>query len=255
MIKKILTLSVCTFALGSFGMYSSEANAANLQAFEDDAQIVAAGTISNLSDDEFVLMVDGQSVNVDYREWNLLDFTDLRNHLKNGEKVVITGEVDDNWYAEDEIEADSIYFTANNNFYSVDDSVPTYYVYYYDRDLGADPSSGSDMASGDNTGTVSDATSSDTGSERSISASEIKNPNMVTITGDVTSLMDEKFTMQTDAGAIKVNMKPLSPDREESRLHVEKGDNVLVYGNLNEDLLKNGVLTADTVVKLNKKNK
>ena len=238
MLTKKLSLSACYFAVLGMGASVSSAKAADLQTYEDNAQIVAAGTISNLSDDEFVLTVNGQTINVDYAEWDLLNFTDLENYLQNGEKVVITGDVDDNWFAEDEIEADTIYFTANNTYYSNNGDYPNYNLYYYDSDFASDNNS---QASNSNQ-------SSDTSTNE---GNEYDNTSM---RGTVTSLMDEKFVMKTDSGNVTVNMKPLSPNREESRVHVEQGDDVLVYGRMNNNSSESNMIKADAVVKIKMKN-
>jgi len=226
--QKLILTSMCTFALLGFTAYTSPSLAADLESYKDNAKIVAVGTISDLSDDKFILSINEQIINVDYNEWGLLDFTDLTNYLKNGQKVVVTGEVDDNLFSEDRIEAESIYFVANNNYYSLDNSYPDYDLYNFDRDM------------------YTDRNNKDRKSMNNKSAHD-----NVTIRGEVVSLMDEKFTMATESGMIKVNIKPLSPNREESRLHVEIGDNVLVYGKLDENIMKKDTLSADTVVKLN----
>ena len=239
MTNKNLILSACTFVILGIGSQVTT-EAADLQAYEDGAQIIASGIVSNLSDDEFVLKVKNQTIDVDYREWDLLDFTDLRDHLKNGQKVVIAGEVDDNWFTDDEIEADSIYFVSSNDYYSLDNSYPNYNLYYYDNDMDFNAHS--------------KTTNEDVSNNKETSQSDNMNDN-ITMQGKVISLMDEKFTMQTNAGPVNVSIKPLSSNREESRIHFEKGDDVIVYGTLDENLLKNDTLSADTVVKMNKKYK
>lgn len=197
--------------------YSTMAQENALSTFEDGSNITFQGKVSDLSDDEFKLQFRDQSVNVDFAEWDWTNDINLKNHLVNGQDVYVSGTVDKNWFSDNEIEANNIYFQDNMSYYYVYDTSPAYYVSF------------------DNSPTMRDG-------------------SYVSMRGTVQSIDGQEFTLSSQGDELDVNMSGLSYKPKGDVLNLEKGDRVFVFGEIDTEFFNAKELLADAVVKLYRVN-
>ncbi len=218
--KHLLTAAITT-ALTT-GLYTANAQAADsLAGYEDDSYIVVSGTIDTLEDDSFTINHQGNIVHVDFDDWGWdWDGEDLRHYLQKGEQVVVSGEVDKNWFLEDEIEANNIYFRQKNDYYYVADMNPAYYNTF------------------DSTQKMHDG-------------------SYMSVRGTITKMDDDELTLNSQGNMLQIDISNLQYDPSDTQkaTRVNVGDRVFVYGEVDKDIFEKKEIEADAMVKLNKVNK
>jgi uncharacterized protein YdeI (BOF family) len=216
-----MKLRYFTLALASTALFGIQTAAAQtnepLAAYEDDAQIIVSGTVSNLSDDEFVLNVDGNAINVDFGEWDLLADPNLRNYMQNGQNVVVSGEVDKDWFSDDEIEAENIYFSQNYSYYYIDDSQPAYNTSF-----------------SNNNNAMTDG-------------------SYVSTRGEITEISGREMTINSDGTSMKVDTAEMdyNPMAQELGMGLEVGDRVFVTGQIDDAFFDSKELSAESLIVIN----
>lgn len=192
---------------------------ANVATAADQSPVVLTGTIQSVSDDEFVLSYGSGNITVEMEDWNW-NGENMKN-LRVGDRVTVTGQIDDDLFEGREIEADNIYLTASN-------------VYYYREGSTASPIMGTAYRS-PNTSTMA-------GDGTFVAMSG----RVSNINGKEFTLTDENnMTMQVDTG--ELGYDPLDAEGVQ---RVREGDMIQVYGEVDEDFFERKEILASRVISL-----
>ncbi len=187
-------------------------------ALPDNSYVTISGTVAEVLDaDEFTVNYSGGTIKVDTNDaWPNLFRKEALEMLKPGDRVTITGKVDDNLFARKEIDASSISHQGKtySRVYSQTPYDTAYYGYwpYYGWD---------DKMYNDN----------------------------VSISGTVSRVIDDdEFEMKYGTGTVKVDTSALNVDA--NRL-LQVGDRVMVYGDMDDNWFSKRELDADYLVRTN----
>lgn len=215
--KDIGILALMTLAVVP-GAYAQTTTTKSPAALNDNAYVTLSGTVGEITDaDEFMLKYKGYRIQVDTNDyWPNLFGKDAIQVLKPGDKVTVTGKVDDNWFTKKEIDATSI-STGGKNYSRVywrgSNNMSNYgsWPYYgwndemYEERVGL-------------SGTVSK------------------------VTGDNT------FEMKYGTGTVKVDTSGLDIIKANM---LNRGDRVTVYGNMDDNWFGKRELNADYLIRTN----
>lgn len=200
----LLTLT-CSFAM-----------AANPYMQSDDTWISISGTVDSVSPDEFILDYDDGMITVEMDDGD----RDADAYvLDKGDKVTVTGKIDDDFFETTTIEASSVYIeNINTYFYSSSiDEEDAYSVI-------ATPLTMTDP----------------------IVVSETM------IEGTVTQVFDEEFTLDTGLTEFTVETEEMGYDPldDVGYQQIDVGDRVVVSGNIDYDLFEGRDFVAETITTL-----
>lgn len=185
--------------------------------YKDGAHVTVSGTVSNLTEDHFTINHAGKAVKVEYDDWKDGAVEDLRAYLTNGEKVVVSGEVDKDWFSANELEADNIFFQQKQSYFYIVDTNP---AYYYDTEGTQSPRDGSYVMT---RGTVK------------------------TLDGDDFIVSSNGMEYRIETSALAVN-----PVTAKDGLTLKKGDRIYVNGEVDDNFFGKKEIEADTVIKINR---
>lgn len=187
--------------------------------FQNDAYITITGTVGSITDeDEFQLNHAGGTITVDTNDaWPDLFRADAGTVLNTGDRVSVTGKVDNNLFSGNEIEA-----------YRLTVSGDTYGRIYTNQNYA--PSYENDYAAYNNvaygTGLTDD--------------------QQVRISGEVSKIVnDEKFMLRYGNGEIQVDTDDVDFTNA-AKLNV--GDEVVVFGEVDKDLFQKKEVEAERVI-------
>lgn len=187
--------------------------------FQNDAYITISGTVGNIvEEDEFQLNHAGGLITVDTNDaWPDLFRTEAATMLKTGDRVSVTGKVDNNLFSGDEIEA-----------YRLSVAGDTYGRVYTNQHYA--PSHEGDYAAYNNvaygTGLTDD--------------------QQVRISGEVSSITDDDtFMLRYGNGEILIDTDDVEFTNAD-KLNV--GDEVVVFGEVDKDLFKKKEVEAERVI-------
>lgn len=187
--------------------------------FENDAYITISGTVGEITDgDEFMLNHAGGMIKVDTNDtWPDLFANDAATLLKTGDRVSVTGKVDNNLFTTNEIEAYRM--TVAGNSYS---RVYTNQAYA--------PSYENDYAAYNNVAY----------------GAGLEDDQKVRISGEVSRIeKDDKFMLRYGNGEIMVD----TDDVEFSNVTaLAVGDEVVVFGEVDKDLFQKKEVEAERVI-------
>ena len=198
----VMTLAATAIALPNV------ANAAG------ESMVSLSGQASNIQENEFELSTGDGSITVEVDNWvwdNRLD-----EQIQNGERVTVRGEIEEGWFTDRELEADSIYLEEDNQ-----------YLYLQDAE---------DKLTDQNTPSV-DSAGFVNGHEDGA---------YVTSRGTVEDVIGTEFTINSQGQKMKVDVSelsanPLSDDR------IEEGDRVSVSGRIDEGFFNTQEIMASNV--------
>lgn len=197
-------------ALGLAGPAITQENPKTLP---DDTWISLSGTVTSTTADTFRLDYGDGMITVEMDDWDAWGDTFP---LMDGDKVTVYGEVDENLYVRDTIEAASVYVDDLNSFFY------------------ASPADEEEI------GIWAVDTVADVGD--------------VSYVGTVQSVdpMTDSFTIDTGKQELTVDVDALlyDPLDDEGFQKIEVGDVVSVEGTLDEDFFTNNDLVADSIVTL-----
>lgn len=179
-----------------------------LKGLDDETSITVSGTIVNADEDEFDLLVGDETLTVEIED-------DIRDGgaytLSDGDRITVTGSVDDDLFEGKELEATAIYIEKIGTTFIVDDD--------YAGDHG--------MVAGRNLG------------------------EYVELTGTVTEVDgdDEEFRVRGDLGSFTVEVDELDNDPfdDDDYLQIRVGDTVRVVGEIDDDWLEGREIEANSV--------
>ncbi len=206
-----------------------------LTGFKDGANITISGTVRVLEEDEFMLDIDGQEVEVELDEWDwMAGETNLGSYLNEGDKVVVSGTVDDDWFEAREIEANNIYLAQDLAYYYVVDTNPAYYSPFVNDRTMRDGTYVSAR------GTVENV------SEGGFTLSS--QGNEITVdTGDLSYAPGGK---DQSAGQNQAQDQMKQNAAQNKPLDIKQGDRVFVFGEMDSGFFEQRELEADAVVKI-----
>lgn len=101
-VGSFLALAVVAAPSISWSVASSPAS------FEDGAYAVLGGKVASIDGDEFMLDYGDGTIKVEMEAWPW-EAEAMSKALRVGDQVTVTGEIDDGWFDERELEADDIY--------------------------------------------------------------------------------------------------------------------------------------------------
>lgn len=210
-LSRVCVPAVALLALG-FGS-GAGADEPNPYAMRDNSWITISGTVESVQKDRFTLDYGDALVTVEMDDGDR--DADAYKLLK-GDKVTVTGRIDDDMFEYTKIEAGSVFV--------------------------------------ENIGTTFFASSIDEESADALLGS-VSVPVVVSETvvrGTVTEVADEEFVVDAGARKIRVEVEnmPYNPLDDEGYLKIEKGDRVRVTGRIDNDLFEGRELVADSVIKL-----
>lgn len=220
--KTLMTTTMLTAFLLSAQTVSAAENEPIIEQYPNGAAVMAAGTVSNLDDDEFKLNYsDGQSVTVEFDKWDWMttkDDDDLQKYIKNGDFVVVSGTVDKDIFTSNEIDADNVYFRDNAQYYYIVDVNP---AYNYNANYAMD-----------------------------------EDFSFASVRGKITEIDGNEFTVESKAGEITVDTSdmPKNPMSMNGAKNLQIGDRVYVSGIMDENFYTGKELSATKVVKIQKMN-
>lgn len=215
----IRNLTICAF--GVF-MATHAVNAQGITendpyAKADDSWISISGTVVTANEDSFTLDYGEGIIQVEMDDWDT--YGDAYS-LMDGDKVTVYGEVDDDLFERDTIEAGSVYVEDMNTYFyasSADEEGQEYTRYFW----------------------------------------TIPSPmqlNMATIRGTVTSVDREQreFTLDTGQQQISVDTGSIgyNPLDDLGYQQIDRGDRVSVTGGFDHDFVEGRLFEAETVVTL-----
>lgn len=210
-LTRVITAVVAGFALLLSAVASAET--ANPYTMADETWITISGTVASVSRDSFILDYGDGSVIVEMDDG---DRDADAYKLAGGDKVTVSGRVDDDLFETTTIEAGSVYV--------------------------------------ENIGTTFFASPIDEETADSFVAF-IREPvvvSRVTLQGTVTEVDDDEFTIDSGLRQIRVDVgeMPFNPLDDEGYLKVRVGDLVSVSGEMGSDLFQGRELVADSLMKL-----
>ena len=188
-------------------------NAAQPYSKPDNSFISINGTVTSAGPDTFVLDYGEGVITVEMDDW---DWFEESGEVLPGDKVTVYGEVDDDTFEGTKIEASSVFVeNLGTYFFASAADEETF------RDLDIAPTV--PVVVGD-----------------------------LVVTGTVTSVTGQEFTIDSGAQQIKIDtaLMPYNPTDDEGYQQVAEGDLVTVTGNMEEDTFEKRELMAESVVTL-----
>lgn len=179
----------------------------------DDTWISLSGTAVDVGPDSFVLDYGYNTVKVEMDDW---DWFEEAGEVLEGDQVSVYGEVDDDTFEKSSIEASSVYV----------ESLGTYFY----------------------------ASAAD---EEGIEAIDMMPQTPVVVgdtvlTGSVTSIEGREFTIDSGLQEITVDTGEMlyNPLDDKGFQQIDKGEQVTVVGEMDDDLFESRELTAESIITL-----
>lgn len=212
---RFLSTAAVGFLVGTTATAALAATNTTTKALENDSYVALSGTVGEITDgDEFMLNTASGSITVDTNdEWPGLFKSDVGRILSTGDKVTVTGRIDENLFTQKELEA-----------YSLSHEGESFTTYYYNTNANDyDYSYNSyDIDYDDDTTRLSGV--------------------VTKINGDNTVILN--YT----GGSIQVDLSETAiPDTDLLRL----GDRITVYGEVDNDWFTKKEFEASRVTKIN----
>jgi len=177
-----------------------------LERYSDGTSLSMSGTIAEVREDEFDMNSGSGMVTVEIDD---ADRDAQAYGLEQGDKVTVTGSVDDDFFEGREIEADALYVEKLDvTFTMLDDTDPAWAIF-----SGWDDS------------------------------------NRATLSGKITGIDDDEFTLSTGSMTINVETDELddNPLDDEGYLQLQVGDRVRVRGDLEDGWFDDKELEATNI--------
>lgn len=210
----LAALATCILALTTSSAWAGDKNPYTRA---DETWITLNGTVESVAPDTFTLDYGDGMIVVEMDDGDR--DADAYKLLK-GDKVIVTGKIDDDFFQATSIEASSVYV--------------------------------------ENIGTTFFSSSVDE-EDADIIAAELTLPIVATrfsVQGTVTKIDGDDFIIDNGAREIRVDVSSLSYDPldDEGYQQIEVGDRVKVYGYLDTDLFEGREIQADTLIELYNRN-
>ncbi len=179
--------------------------------------VTLSGTVSKILDENrFELDYGNGITQIDYDNALRDLFENIDRKIKAGDKVTVTGRLDNNWFTKREILVSSILHIADN------------YILLYKRPVAA---------AGDEVPAIV-----------GVAEPSLFLQGQVALTGIVSRVENKgSFILRYEEGAIQVNASSIKiPDSN----RIATGDVVTVYGKINNSFFKNRAIAAETIEKI-----
>lgn len=182
---------------------------------EDGSWVSLGGSIASTDANSFMLKTGDGSVEVDMQGW---DWYSEGKDLKQGDEVIVYGQVDHDWFEDKTIEASSVFVSSLSTYFYANDA---------DEDDAAYVTVTTPVVVG-----------------------------YADIVGTVQSVDDETFMMDTGKSTLTVNVSSMgeNPLDDEGYQQLSEGDRVKVYGTMDYEVFETSEIMADAVVTLNQDN-
>lgn len=182
----------------------------------DDSWVTLNGRVLSAGNDSFVLDYGDGTITVEMDDW---DWYEEGNLLSAGDRVSVSGLIDDDFLEKRSIEASTVYVEDLNTYFyaSAADEEDPYFVSttYYIQPLGDE--------------------------------------SQLSLTGTVGQVSGREFTLDTGTGSIQVDTSYMryNPLDKQGFQRVSRGDKVSVSGELDLDFFEEREILADSVISLN----
>jgi len=214
-VKRKILVSAALITLAGTG-WAGSVMAKQLPAMSDRSAVTLTGSVRDVRADEFTLDYGANQITVEMDEgWSW--FRDPARVLRPGERVTISGIIDDDLFEGREIEANTVY-------------VHDRYTYFYGDDQVSDDRIGMGM---DYDGPSGDGA-------------------YITASGTVREISGREFMLDTGAATIQVDTLPMAynPMDDDGLQKIMPGDRVHVTGILDDGLFERKEIQANTIVSL-----
>ena len=222
--KLIASLMAVTFMTGASVTQAADTTTENpLPQFTDPSRVTLNGQIAEVREDEFDLNYGSGIITVELESWGWDE--ENMSRLRQGDSVTVSGIIDDDLFEGREIEADNVYLNREFVFFAP---------------MGANASEG----------TAQTGQNSNRNDVNNFEAME--DGSYLTLTGTVTAVDGDDFTLNTGTGSMKIDTDELDydPFDEDGLQKLQQGDRVQVYGEIDEDFFESKKLEADRIVTL-----
>ena len=214
LIRKTAIATAVATALGAAAPAVAGEHAKSPYAMADDSWITIDGTVQTVMADQFTL---------DYGEGTVIVEMDDGDRdadaykLLSGDKVTVSGLIDDDFLETTTIEASSVYVdNIGTTFFSSAVDEETFNTVAYMSVVPVEQA-------------------------------------QVEVAGTITEIDGDEFTVSTGSGQLTVDVEDMSfnPLDDEGYLKLETGDRVRVFGEMDREFFDEYELDADTIVKVN----
>lgn len=90
-----------------------------LAGYADGAHVVVSGSVVEIDGSDFVLDYGGDPIEVELEDWGW-DAAETSRSLQVGDRVMVSGRIDDDWFSDRELEADNVYTLRTYTAYLAD---------------------------------------------------------------------------------------------------------------------------------------
>lgn len=215
--KQALTQAVAVALFGISLPFAANAGDELLPQHQDGATVVLSGVVTEVDDDEFELRYGNNEIEVELEDWDWDDDT-LERVLKTGDRVVVSGEIDDDWFSDREIEAHNFYLTDKRRYFYADDRNPAY--------------------------------------ENLHSYRMVDDGSYMSLRGEVKRIRGDELTVKSNGRMLQIDTDELGYDPFDSDIddNIEVGDRVYIYGQTDSDFWDDQRFTAEMIVEINDAN-
>lgn len=215
--KQALTQAVAAAICGITLPLAANAGDKLFPQHEDGASIVLSGVVTEVDDDEFELRYGDNEIEVELEGWDW-DDDRLERVLKVGDRVVVSGEIDDDWFSDRELEAHNFFLPEQGRYFYADDRNPAYENLHSRR--------------------VTD------------------DGSYMSLRGEVQRIRGDELVVKSNGKSIKVDTDELGYDPFDGKIDasIEVGDRVYIYGQTDSDFWDKQRFTAEMIVEINDAN-
>lgn len=214
MFKKKIYMLLAGAALLPAGIAYAQTTTNTLPAYADGAPVVLTGTIGDIRSDEFDLNYGTGKITVELDGWEWTG--NETRYLSTGERITVSGRIDDDFFEGREVEADNIFLPGSYSYYYTTDVYPSYYWYYDENNA-------------------------------------VQDGSYASMRGTVSNISGNEFTLTgANNTSMKVDVSDLGHDPfdDEGLQKVENGDRVHVYGEIDDGFFERREIMADSIVVL-----
>lgn len=206
----------------------------SFQSYTDGKTVTMTGTVKKVDDDDFVLNHNGEEIKVELDGWSWNE-PDLNKYLEQGQTVTVTGEVDDDWFEQKELEAKNIYLDTERVYFYTVDVNPAYA--YITTSLNEDQNQAGSQNQNQNQNRMS----------------SLEDGSYFNVRGEIKSIEGREIVLTSDSRTYRVDVSQLGYDPldNEGLQKLAVGDRIYVSGEVDDNFFAKKEIDADLVVTIN----
>lgn len=197
----------------------------SFQSYSDGSTVTLTGTVQKVDGHDFVMRHGRENIEVELEGWNW-NKPDLEKHLKVGQRVTVTGEVDDDWFDEKELEAQNIYLDTEQVYFYTVDINPAYVQATRDVE------------------------------KRRMARGDMQDGSYYSVRGDIKKIDGDDIVLAANNRNYRVNLDELgyNPLDNQGLQRLSVGDRVWVSGEIDDNFFDGKEIDADVIVSINRMN-